>query len=241
MLGWRSGFVLQNESRLTPLALTQFLRSTVPPMASNTALLRRFDDYGRLTVRQRRSWREVVMARETRNRYQVVDGSGQMVLSVEEGGAGFGDFLARLVLGSMRPFSTQVRLPDARPPLLQLRRPFRWVFHRLEVWDGSNQLLGTITRRWSWLHRFYEIEDRVTRSQLKIVGTFLRPWTFEIRRDGQIIGLIQKKWSGSAQDIFTDADNFSVSLDRLEHPSLRALAFSATVLLDVVYFERAKD
>ena len=41
-------------------------------------------------------------------------------------------------------------------------------------------------------------------------------------------------------ELFTDADNFGVILSDIPDPLLRALAFAATVLVDVVHFERAK-
>ena len=53
-------------------------------------------------------------------------------------------------------------------------------------------------------------------------------------------GIITKRWSGLLKEMFTDADNFGVDLARVPDPQLRALAFAATVLIDVVHFERAK-
>ena len=52
-------------------------------------------------------------------------------------------------------------------------------------------------------------------------------------------GTIRKRWSGLAKEVFTDADDFGVELAGLA-PELKVLAFAATVLLDVVHFERAK-
>ena len=40
--------------------------------------------------------------------------------------------------------------------------------------------------------------------------------------------------------MFTDADNFGIGLGGIADPGLRALAFAATVLIDVVHFERSK-
>ena len=39
--------------------------------------------------------------------------------------------------------------------------------------------------------------------------------------------------------MFTEADNFWVELERVPDPNLRALLFAATVLVDVVHFERS--
>ena len=40
-------------------------------------------------------------------------------------------------------------------------------------------------------------------------------------------------------ELFTDADNFGVELTNVDQ-DLKALAFAATVLIDVVHFERSK-
>ena len=73
-----------------------------------------------------------------------------------------------------------------------------------------------------------------------IFGPFLRPWTFEVRNPGGVIGSIQKKWSGLGKEMFTDADNFGVDLQMISDPMLRVLVFAATVLVDIVHFERSK-
>ena len=52
------------------------------------------------------------------------------------------------------------------------------------------------------------------------------------------VGLIQKKWSGLGKELFTQADNFWIQFENVADPALRALLFSATVLIDVVHFER---
>ena len=57
------------------------------------------------------------------------------------------------------------------------------------------------------------------------------------RRPTQEVGLIQKKWSGLLKELFTDADNFWVDFEAVADPQLRALLFSATVLIDIVHFE----
>ena len=78
-------------------------------------------------------------------------------------------------------------------------------------------------------------------SRFRDTGPILRPWTFQIRLPGlgdDEVGLIQKKWSGLAKEMFTEADNFWVEMGGVNDPTLRALLFAATVLIDVVHFER---
>ena len=125
--------------------------------------------------------------------------------------------------------------------VLGLKRPFRFIFHRLEIRTPEGELLGAVQKKWSWVRRIYEIEDAHGQIVGELFGPFFKPWTFEIRKGGQTLGAIRKRWSGLAKELFTDADNFGVDLAGVEDPTLKALAFAATVLIDVVHFERAKN
>jgi hypothetical protein len=73
-----------------------------------------------------------------------------------------------------------------------------------------------------------------------IFGPILRPWTFEVRIDGAVRAVVRKRWSGFLKESFTDADNFGVDIGGLPTSRLKMLIFAATVLIDVVHFERAK-
>lgn len=201
----------------------------------------RFARYQRLTVRQKKRWIEILLAWEAKNRYDVFDEQGLPALRVEETGRGFGELLKRLFLGPLRPFSSIVSDQQSDEVLLQLRRPFRFIFHRLEIRSGTGELVGAIQRRWSWIRRIYTIEDASGQPIAQLFGPILKPWTFEVRVNERVIGTVRKRWSGLLKEMFTDADNFGIELGQIEDPTLKALAFAATVLVDVVHFERAKN
>ncbi|CAN5893267.1 hypothetical protein BH11MYX2_BH11MYX2_09830 [soil metagenome] len=209
----------------------------VPP--SSTALAP-FHKANRLTVRQRKRWLEILTSLDSRNSYAVYDELGNPVFNVEEQGGGIGNFFKRMFLGPMRPFRSHVEDLVGQRQVLELRRPFRFIFHRLEVFDAEGNKIGAIQRRWTWFRRLYIVEGADGQEVAKLFGPLFRPWTFEIRLPGSDVemGVVQKKWSGLLKEAFTQADNFWVELDRIEDPKLRALLFSATVLIDVVHFER---
>lgn len=198
-----------------------------------------FAGFQRLTVRQRKRWLEILTSFELKNQYEVYDQTQRPVLHVREEGAGFWSFLKRVFLGPARPFTASVTDPSGARVLVTLVRPFRFVFHRLEVQGPGGAPLGAIQKKWSWIRRIYHVEDARGQVVAELFGPILKPWTFEIRVRGQARGAIRKRWSGWGKEIFTDADNFGVELANLE-PELKLLAFAATVLVDVVHFERAK-
>ena len=209
-------------------------------VAGSRELATRFAKYERLTVRQRKRWFEILLSFELRNAYDVYDQSQMPVLRVREGGSGLGALFKRLFLGPFRPFQAAVLDLGTEAPVLHLRRPFRFIFHRLEVTTPEGEHLGAIQRRWSWLRRIYVIEDAQGQVVADLFGPILRPWTFEVRVGEEVRGVIRKRWSGLLKETFSDADNFGVELGTLGEPQLKVLTFAATVLIDVVHFERSK-
>ena len=204
------------------------------------ALAERFGGYSRLSVRQRKRWLEILLSFEFKNAYDVYDENQQAVLNAAEVGSGPMEFFRRAFLGPFRPFEVEVKDLRTGEVLLRLRRPFRFIFHRLEVYSGDGTYLGAVQREWAWIRRIYKIEDADGAIAAELFGPILKPWTFEIRQNGQTVGSIRKRWSGMGRELFTDADNFGVDLGSLPD-NLRMLAFAATVLIDVVHFERAKN
>jgi uncharacterized protein YxjI len=209
------------------------------PTISGHDLASRFEGYQRLTVRQRKKWWEILLSFEMKNEYDVFDQAQQAVLHVREEGAGFLSLLKRVFLGPFRPFTASVTGPSSSEAWMQLRRPFRFVFHRLEVHAADGTLVGAVQKKWSWIRRIYDVENGRGDVVAELFGPLLKPWTFEIRRRGETRGAIRKRWSGWGKELFTDADNFGVELSNLDR-DLKVLAFAATVLIDVVHFERSK-
>jgi uncharacterized protein YxjI len=150
------------------------------------------------------------------------------------------NILKRLFLRTARPFHAIVYDNPIPKPLLRLERPFRFIFHRLDVSAADGTAMGSIEREWSWLRRIYSIKDARGREVAKLFGPILKPWTFEIQLDGVQKGTLQKRWTGFTSEFLTDADNFAIDLHDISDPTTRALCFAATVLVDVVHFEAAK-
>lgn len=206
-----------------------------------SAVATRFQGYQRLSVRQRKKWLEILLSFELKNSYDVFDESQQAVLKVQETGGGFLELLGRLFLGPMRPFSVDISDLTTGDVVLKLKRPFRFIFHRLDIMAGNGEKIGSIERRWSWVRRIYSIQDAQGNEVATLFGPFLKPWTFEIKQGEMVIGTVQKKWSGLGKELFTDADNFGIDLGNISDPTLKSLAFASIVLIDVVHFERAKS
>jgi hypothetical protein len=191
----------------------------------------------RLVLRQSRDWSELV-ALEAPNRYAILTEGGALAgMALERPGS----FLVRWFLRSRRPFEMDVYDSSGEPrPVLRFRRPWRWLFTRLEVLGADGAPLGAIQQRWSWVRRRFDVEAPDGRVLARIVGPLFRPWTFLVEAaagSGLELGRIEKKWSGTVSEVFTEADTFLVTLPAAEGP-LRELSIGAAVLVDFRYFER---
>lgn len=186
-----------------------------------------------LVVRQQKEWGEILTGFETRNRYTVSDPSGcGLYLAAEAAG----NPLLRWFLKALRPFTIAVASKEGQE-VLRVVRPFRFYFHRAEVFDAQGQSLGVIERRFSVLRRVYSMRNRSGEEVFQLFGPLLHPWTFEIRKDGIEVGKITKKWSGLWKEGFTDADNFGVTFPAEWDVGMKALSLGAVFLIDFAHFE----
>jgi uncharacterized protein YxjI len=190
-----------------------------------------------LVIRQRKELVEVFTNFETKNRYEIDMPDGRTILYAQEQGSGAWDFLRRSFLNTMRPF--HIELSDERgQDVMHLRRPWRWIFSRLDVLDGNGMPLGAIEQTFELFARRFSVLDTSGAELATLHGPFFRPWTFRVMVAGQEVGKITKQWSGLLREAFTDADTFGVQYGPGMNPQLRALALAATFLIDFLYFER---
>jgi len=186
-----------------------------------------------LLVRQQKEWVEIVTGFETTNKYIVSDLAGRSIYLAEEVA---GSRMLRWLLKASRPFTIAVLGEDGHI-VLRVVRPFRFYFHRAEIFDAQGRSLGMVQRRFSFLRRIYSVLDGSGQVIVQLFGPILHPWTFHIRNDGIDFGMITKKWSGLLKEGFTDADDFGVTFPVEWGVKLKALCFGAVFLIDQVHFE----
>ncbi len=186
-----------------------------------------------LIVSQKKEWGEILSGFETKNKYAVMDTSGnELYVAVEEGGS----IILRWLLKALRPFEIRVLTYDGKL-VLRVARPFRFYFHQLNVFDSGGKLLGTVQRRFSLLRRIYSVLDSFGQEIFHLFGPIFHAWTFEIRKNGVEYGKITKKWSGVLKEGFTDADNFGIIFPADCEITYKSLFLGAVFLIDFVHFE----
>lgn len=193
-------------------------------------------DVDRVLVRQTKEWGEILTGFECKNRFELLTDDGRVLGRAAEEGSGMGAVIARNLLGKMRAAKVHVYDESGQEVLLG-HKEFRWYFHRMEVVEGG-QKIGAIERRFSILHRLFEVQNAKGEVVLTIKSPFFRIWTFRLLEGEREIGKISKKWGGLLREGFTDADTFGV-----EYPpaamgeEIRKILLVATFLIDFVCFE----
>jgi uncharacterized protein YxjI len=211
------------------------LAETVTEVPSATAPSGRLARAERLFVKQVVERLEMWTGFETANQYVVKDGLNVVFDAAEESGSAE-QLLGRMFLKAARPFTIHLSTADGTPAL-KLTRPFRFLFHEVEIHDTQGRLLGSVKRQFSVLSKRYLVHGTDGEAAYEILGPLLRPWTFKILSQGEQCGLICKKWSGLGKESFTDADNFGVEFPAGISTEMKAVFLGAVFLIDFAHFE----
>ena len=102
--------------------------------------------------------------------------------------------------------------------------------------DGRK--LGAIQQRFAVLKKSFDIEDSSGRTVLRVRSGLLRPWRFDLERNGRAVARVQKRWSGALSEVFTDRDTFQLTFDQAAREEERLLVLAAALFVDLRYFER---
>lgn len=191
----------------------------------------------RIQVRQLIEMSKVLVGWDARNQYEVSGPDGRPLGYVGE----TGDGIVAALLRNFWAFRTvRLELMTLGGTLaLVIKRPWTLLFARLhvEAWDGRP--LGRIQQRFHLLRRTFEILSPAGNRLAIIQGPFFKRWTFHVYRQGCLLATVRKRWTNLAQEVFTDADNFTVEFEpSLTDGPLRQLILAATIGIDLVFFER---
>lgn len=192
--------------------------------------------HAQLIVRQRKELIEL-LGFETRNKYEIDTHTGQPLLYAAEVRTGFLAMLARQFFGHWRRF--EVHFFDTQKQMVwKAVHPFRWIFQRLDVYDGHGVLVGCAEWKWGLFRKRFRLYDARSQREMMISSGFFSFWTFPITHQGRQVGQVQKQWSGALREIFTDADSFAVEFGNELSANERMVILSTSILIDLQYFER---
>ncbi len=169
--------------------------------------------------------------------YDILDPvtGAQLGLAKEEPQAAW---LRLLIDKQILPTTVVVYEADGQTVALRIEKPFTFWRTRLSVYDGQGRFLGLLRTKFS-LKRELIVEDANERPVGSFSGKWLS-WTRElVDGSGQVIGTMDKKWSGLAKEFFTSADNYQLTLApaAASQPSQVALLLAACLGYDLIFTE----
>ncbi|MCX6919069.1 MAG: phospholipid scramblase-related protein [Verrucomicrobia bacterium] len=169
--------------------------------------------------------------------YDILDPvtGAQLGLAKEEPQAAW---LRLLIDKQILPTTVVVYEADGQTVALKIEKPFTFWPTRLSVYDGQGRFLGLLRTKFS-LKRELIVEDANERPVGSFSGKWLS-WTRElVDGSGQVIGTMDKKWSGLAKEFFTSADNYQLTLApaAASQPSQVALLLAACLGYDLIFTE----
>lgn len=189
-----------------------------------------------LLIQQSIDFAEIALPFETRNRYKISDiENNQKYFAYEVAGRRWWSWIFRMILVGHRPFTIKV-INKEQNMLLQATRPFRFYFHRMDVYD-SDEWIGCIERRFNLLHKLYHLYDKDNNFLCELRGPIWKPWTFNIMQKDKVYGSIKKKWSTTVKEFFTDSDMFGIQFPSGSEQHEKKLLLASVFLIDFIYFE----
>lgn len=189
-----------------------------------------------LLIQQLVDFSEIVLPVEARNRYQILNSENEdKYFAYEIGGIRWWAFITRALLVSYRPFTIRVVDKDQNK-LLSLTRPFRFYFHRIDVYEDG-LWIGCVKRRFSILNKYYHVYGKDDKFLCEIKGPIWKPWTFNIILNGKVYGKIRKSWRGWGAEVLTDSDVFGIQFPDGATKEEKKVLLAAVFLIDFIYFE----
>ncbi len=189
----------------------------------------------RVLIHQTKEWGEILLGFESKNRFELNDDSGNRLGLAAEEAKGLGAFFLRNIFGRCRKATIHLYGADGED-LGRGEKPFRWYFHRMEIYDGETKI-GAVQRKFSILHRIFMLENARGDEVLEIRSPLFRIWTFKLLFQDKEVGCIRKKWGGLLREMFTDADIFGVEVEPQIPIEVKNLLLVATFLIDFTCFE----
>lgn len=188
-----------------------------------------------LIVRQQHELAEILTNWEVANRYEVLTSDQRVVGHLLERSSGFAGLMKRSFFRARRPLEIALLSPQGEQ-LLVARRPFTWLFSKLWVATPQGGQIGRVRRRFSLLHKRFDLENADEQCLATIKSPLWRIWTFNVAGTDAVI---KKRWGGVLREAFTDADTFEVDFGSEDWSAeQRALLLMAAVAIDFDFFEQ---
>uniref|UniRef100_A0A914UJH0 Phospholipid scramblase n=1 Tax=Plectus sambesii TaxID=2011161 RepID=A0A914UJH0_9BILA len=197
----------------------------------------------RLVVKQQTEMLEVFTGYETGNKYEILNSLGQRVFYAAEDACCCG-----LCLCCQKPCKCWKNCKKIC--CMCCEREFDiTVFNnagkpKVEVEGPPGNPIGTVVQNWSICKPQFSIQDVHDETVLKIEGPCITcspcgnvEFQLLSKNGEQEVGKVSKNFSGFAQEMFTDADNYGITFPINLPVNEKATVLAACFLIDFMFFE----
>ncbi|XP_031638157.1 phospholipid scramblase 1-like isoform X2 [Contarinia nasturtii] len=146
------------------------------------------------------------------------------------------------VEASKRPFEMQI-FDHNQQEVIHVSRPYSCGYssESVDVMSPSGQVYGRIVQQFTFVYPHFKVKDHLNQTVLYIEGPGITIGNASFKvyaMNGTQVGKISKRWSGLAQEFFTDADHFGISFPVDLDVRMKATLLGAVLLINSMYYDR---
>lgn len=171
------------------------------------------------------------------NEYKIYDDHAIQIGMVKQKLSGGQKALRLLLNKTMLPFHLEIQNHQGEVQS-SIRRGWTFFMSKISVFDGNENLVGTIQQKFKLFKPTFKIFDPLGTQIAEINGDW-KAWNFAIKdASGNQIGSVNKKWAGIAKEFFTTADKYNVRIDQsYPEDNNKILILSSAITIDMVLKE----
>ena len=171
---------------------------------------------------------------ELRNQYELFDGTGQPVGTVEQVNQSPLAVLGRIFSNLDVALAMELHIREATgTTALALRKP--WFRMAVEVSDGGGVPLGSVRKRVRLGKARFTVLDPGGNVVGEVQAQNWRAREFVVAGpNGEELGRVSKRWAGAAKEFFTDADNYVIQVAPGVTGPPRAMVIATAFAVDII-------
>lgn len=172
--------------------------------------------------------------------YRLLDPETQAEIGVaKDEPSAFAKWARLLVKKHLLPTTVNVYGPGQFAPQLSVHKKPGFLRTRLRVHGPDGEVLAVLQSKFWSLGGAFKVLDPMENPMGELKGDW-KGWDFTFTVDGQVFGRVTKKWAGLLKEMFTNADQYLVTLEPAGegHPHGLALLTGLALAVDRVYKEQ---
>lgn len=172
-----------------------------------------------------------------KNTYEIQDVTGRVIGHIKERRPGWHIFASLFINKHLLPFHLDI-LDENNNLLATVERGFTFFSSTVKVYDAKHFPVGTLQQKIFSLRPKFILLDAYNRQVGLLKGSFMA-WDFMVTdNEEQVIGMINKKFNGLVNELFTTKDRYVVFIPPfVTDTKVRTLVASIACVIDLIYKE----